>query len=67
MKVFDIMPLNNLFEKMKKRKRGKKVPTWIKNTSFRKGPYGMGGFWGGWSAWGGDAGNGAGGGDGGGE
>lgn len=67
MKVFDIMPITNLLEtKKKKKKKPVKIPTWFKQTTFRKGPYGIGGTWGGWHAWGNDSGGDGGGGDGGG-
>lgn len=69
MKVFDVLPptsLNTISEGKKKKQR--KIPVWAKGATFRKGPYGIGGFWGGWHAWGGnDSGDGdGGGGDGGG-
>ncbi|TFG99656.1 hypothetical protein E4H12_01790, partial [Candidatus Thorarchaeota archaeon] len=62
MKVFDILPPASLNEGKKKRGKRVKIPTWFKNTSFRKGPYGAGGMWGGWHAWGNDSGGGDGGG-----
>jgi hypothetical protein len=66
MKVLDVIFVGeNLLEgRKRKSKKKRKIPTWWKTSTFRKGPYG--GI--GWHAWGNNAeGNGGGDGGGGGE
>lgn len=66
MKVIDLAPITTItLSEGKKKRRGKRIPTWFKKTSFRQGPF-YGGYWGGYLAWGNDSGGSGSSGDGGG-